>query len=1205
MASYCEVCQGLYDTPHPHSRPQRSPWSSPPCKQGAGNLVYVSSSPSKQEGSGRSRGSRRMSWPRVARHYRDTPHASRSPFLDCRRSGPSSVGPCVRPGQQRRTASMPAVPGFCDDSTSPVPRHSPLHFGRHGSPDMDNGAEYNDEQYERCRCTTSIRFPLSTSETGGRGGSPGIERYREDTYCSQRRADGHPPQREYLRRRAEHGCTYVPPHDGRGGDGESSWLALDDFDGALLSSSFSLHAPAGAQAAAAPHRRCISAGRSPHASCVSSPYPCSDARRGGELGSRTLQHSSSSLARDDATGYASEYAAQLRSRHNTRADHTSERVSSAADAGSRHGTRMPSPQNATGAGESPSSQRPPLLPTATSMAPASPFVGPTFTAEPRAQASVSAATQLHHNRDEDSTWQPQISTDPLPSRPRDSLAHLVSKIRAEVSRDTVSWASGPPGAERRRSLADEKPRAAAEKRKRHRWPDKLQEQAHPSGMASPAEQASHAQDTTLPCVSFPETSTEAEGAVIAHPPITPHSTTGRGEGGLHANQSSTTPPAARERACGARSRRRHGSSRKRCCPSRPQRSSSSSLSAWSTQSSSSVRLRSTVKRAEAVLHRLQDRSRGSRALSPSSKNAKVFLSDLVADDAAVDAAPICGCQNSSMPASARRQDCTGSHSRSASGGNAAPPLLSRRHVTRVPSRRSSPSAPTDAFWGEDQGAPQRMHASNRVAREVQVERGDTSAVKQAMAEMAAESRRQQEMWNTTQEHRIERLREGLSALCAAVRKDLHKVREEVGRVRAEAHGTTEDGRKRMRDTLAAALRPDAPAESAATARMQRPDLCPSSVVTAVAQCAPEDQRRLAALLLPHLRPLLGEMVQEEVQQQLRLHRREQQEAQHALEQRLRAYAEEASVSQQRRTHAEETGGGEVGANAPIWAACSSAEAFDAHLRAAARAVLLEEDDRRYSLVNENERRHERRVQQLQQGWQETLSTAQAKWKAEWKAILEKESNAWTHRARAPLQQHADMLQDIVKALTRDVTHLQEQQEALSTRLVTSLRQEREMRMQEQTQLSERVEQRVRELLPREVESTCVRFHALREQRLAVAASRASAAEPVSPGTSGQCVASTTSAAAAPSAASSVEELRLSIVQPAMEHMRRLLALHQEMIDSTVEDRCRRAEHTVEGHRRWWAQNVAELRAKLSALRTDVRGALGELCENLNVASPVL
>ncbi|KAG5481518.1 hypothetical protein LSCM1_05536 [Leishmania martiniquensis] len=1098
---------------------------------------------------------------------------------------------------------MPAVPDSHHSSASHVPSHTSLHLGRQASPNRCSGV----------------------GSGGVQGGSPGIERYRESTYCSQRRADGNPPHWEYLRRGARHGCTYMYPYDGFGDDAEPSWLALDGCGASLPSSPSSLYAPADTRAATAPHRCCTSAGRSPPACRASSPHLCDDAWRGGNFGSRIRRQSSLSphlpsgpasvplLACDGATDCVSQYAARPRAPHTTSVDDTSRRVSSAVDAGSHRDTRMPPTHSPTGAGEPPSSKRPPLLPSVTSTASASSLVGLTSTAEPRAQASVAAEAALEHRRPGDSARQPQVSAGSLPSRSRDSLAHLVAKIRAEVSRDTASLASGLPTTNPLRNPADGKPRATAEgEKKRHRRPERLQEQGHPAGAASPAEQAPVSQDARLPHLSSFTASAEAEEAVMLHAPVAPRSTSAGGEGGSRAYRSSTAPPAAYRRACGARSPGRHDTSGKRCRSSRPRRSSSS-LSACSTRSSSSVFLRSTVRRAEAALQRLQARSRGSicsRAQLRSPRKAKGLVGDSPADDtAAVAAAVTCDCEKSSAHAGGRGKDCIWPDRGRAGCGHSAPPLPSRRQATRVPSRQSLPSLSADALLEESPGAPQRAHASDRVAggaaREVRLERSVASAVKQAVAEAEAESRRQQEIWHTTQEHRIERLREGLSALCAAVRKDLQKVREEVDRVRAEALSTAEDTRRRMREKLATALQPDAPAEYAGSAPMQTLNFCPNSVVAAVAQCAPADQRRLASLLLPHFRPVVAEMVQEEVQCQLRLYRREQQAAQHALEQRLRAYVEEARASHQCRARADEAVGGEGTATVPAWAGFSSADAFDAHLRATARAVLLEEDDRRYSLANENERRHERRVEQLQQAWKEMLSSAQAKWKAEWKAILERESDAWTHRARAPLQQHTDILQDIVKALTRDVTHLQEQQGALFDRLSTNLRQEREMRVQEQTQLSQRVEQRVRQLLPREVEAACARLHACRDQRLAAAASQSTAAEVGSPGTSRQSAPTTASAAAAASAASSAEELRLSVVQPAMEHMRRLLVLHQEVIDSAVKDRCRRAEHTVEGHRRVWSQNVAELRAKLSTLRTDVRGALAELCENLNVASPAL
>ncbi|CAG9572282.1 conserved hypothetical protein [Leishmania major strain Friedlin] len=1214
MASYCEVCQGLYDIPHPHLRLQRSPLSPPPWKRGNRNPVCPSSLPPERRGSGGIRGSRGLSWPRVASRQRETPHALRSPFLEARGSGRDCVGPYVCPRQQRRSASMPAVPDSYTASASHAASHSSPSLGRRVSPGADGGVGCGDEQDVRHRCSTSLRPPMPAFAAAGRRGSPFIERYCEDTYCSQRRADGNPPQLDYLRRGAGHVCTYMSPYDDGEGDGERISLTPDGGDTAFTSSSFSPCAPADAR-----HHRCASAGRPLHVCRASSLFPCDDLGRGGELGSRIPHHSSSSRSLENATRYASERDARPRSRRDTSADHPSRRISPAVDGGDRRGTHMPSVHNDTGSGEPSSSKRLPLLPTAASMTPASSFAGLTLDAEQRAQASASFEAPLHFSRHGDAAWQPAASAGPLPSRARDSLANLVAKIRAEVSKDVTSRATRAPSNDPLLSPADAKPWATAEdKRQRHRCAAKPQEQGYAPGATSYAEQTSAAQATASSLLSSSAVSTGAEGTAAFHVLAARRSFSAGDNRGSHAYRPSAAPPAASGQARSARSHRRRSSTAEYCHPSRPRHSASLSLSACSTRSSSSsVHLRHTVRRAEAVLGRLRGRSHsngGSRAPSPAAKTTtRGFVGNSLADDAAAaGATTVHGRRNTSAHSSAHGKDCARLQSGRGRRRHSAPPLPSRPHTTRVPSRRSSLSAPTDAFSTESPGAPQRVHPPDRAARKATRDVGQARDDASAAMETVAESRREQEMWRATQEHRIERLREGLSALCTAVRKDLQKVRDEVGRVRDEVgrvraagNGTADDTQKRMRGALATALRSNSPDERATHARRREVDFHPSSVVAAVTQCTPAEQRRLAMLLLPHFRPLLADLVQSEVQCQLRQHRDEQQEAQHELEQRLHTYVGEAVVSHQGRTRANETLGSEGIATAPFWATFSSADAFDAHLRSATRAVLLEEDDRRYSLANENERRHERRVQKLKQGWQETLKTAQAEWKAEWKAILEKEANAWTCRAQASLQQQADMLQDIVKALTRDVTHLQEQQEALSARLSTSLRHEREVRVQEQTQLTERVEQRVRQLLPREAESACVRFHALREQRLAAAASRGTLTELTTPGASRRSATPTTSAAAAAAAPSSAEELRLSIVQPAMEHMRRLLVLHQEMIDATVEARCRRAEHTVEGNRHVWSQNVAELRSKLSALRADVRGALGELCENLNVASPAL
>ncbi|KPA76145.1 hypothetical protein ABB37_07912 [Leptomonas pyrrhocoris] len=429
------------------------------------------------------------------------------------------------------------------------------------------------------------------------------------------------------------------------------------------------------------------------------------------------------------------------------------------------------------------------------------------------------------------------------------------------------------------------------------------------------------------------------------------------------------------------------------------------------------------------------------------------------------------------------------------------------------------------------------------------------------------------------------------------------MREEV----ADVRGQSNDVAARVATAEAAQRRPAAPPSAPRTEKGPEASLQPECVVAWVAQCSPADQRRLAQLLLPHLRPALSDAIRDEVQHQLRAVRTEHREELREIEGRLRAYveAEEAVVDAQQNAASQRRSGGAgspaqpAESSAPLWAGFSSGDAFNAHLRATARAVLVEEDDRRYSLANDNERRHEMRVRELQRHWQATLVEAQHTWKAEWRSMLHAAEEAWTRQAQAPLQQHADLLQKIVTTLTRDVTHLHERQDAQAASVQESLHKEREMRQREQAKFAERVEQSVRQLLPREVESACARYHVQRERTAATElcgtrathGSSGSGASPLLPPTA--------------SAQLTAEELRLSVVQPALEHMRRLLASHQEMMDAVVEGRCRRAEGVMEGSRHVWLQNVTELRGKVSSLRSDVRGAFNELCSNLNVASPAL
>ncbi|CCW63948.1 unnamed protein product [Phytomonas sp. EM1] len=83
----------------------------------------------------------------------------------------------------------------------------------------------------------------------------------------------------------------------------------------------------------------------------------------------------------------------------------------------------------------------------------------------------------------------------------------------------------------------------------------------------------------------------------------------------------------------------------------------------------------------------------------------------------------------------------------------------------------------------------------------------------------------------------------------------------------------------------------------------------------------------------------------------------------------------------------------------------------------------------------------------------------------------------------------------------------------------------------------------------------------------------------------------------------VDAVRLEVVQPALDHVRRLLVAHQKLLEGMVEQRCVRTEHAMESTLHVWEQGVVGLRSRLNSLRRDVRGALVELSQNLNVACP--
>ncbi|CCW69718.1 unnamed protein product [Phytomonas sp. Hart1] len=85
--------------------------------------------------------------------------------------------------------------------------------------------------------------------------------------------------------------------------------------------------------------------------------------------------------------------------------------------------------------------------------------------------------------------------------------------------------------------------------------------------------------------------------------------------------------------------------------------------------------------------------------------------------------------------------------------------------------------------------------------------------------------------------------------------------------------------------------------------------------------------------------------------------------------------------------------------------------------------------------------------------------------------------------------------------------------------------------------------------------------------------------------------------------SSADCIRLEVVEPALEHVRRLLVAHEKMLNTIVEQRCVKVEHNIENHLTVWEQNLVGFRTRLNSFQRDVRGALTELCQNLNVACP--
>ncbi|PBJ68190.1 hypothetical protein BCY84_22026 [Trypanosoma cruzi cruzi] len=85
----------------------------------------------------------------------------------------------------------------------------------------------------------------------------------------------------------------------------------------------------------------------------------------------------------------------------------------------------------------------------------------------------------------------------------------------------------------------------------------------------------------------------------------------------------------------------------------------------------------------------------------------------------------------------------------------------------------------------------------------------------------------------------------------------------------------------------------------------------------------------------------------------------------------------------------------------------------------------------------------------------------------------------------------------------------------------------------------------------------------------------------------------------------LQRVQGEIVQPVLEHVRRLMSAHQSMIETVVESRCAQFETYVDRGRHGWEVQVAELRSRVSSLRGDMHRALKDLCQNLNMACPGL
>lgn len=389
-----------------------------------------------------------------------------------------------------------------------------------------------------------------------------------------------------------------------------------------------------------------------------------------------------------------------------------------------------------------------------------------------------------------------------------------------------------------------------------------------------------------------------------------------------------------------------------------------------------------------------------------------------------------------------------------------------------------------------------------------------------------------------QQHReMEELRSSFMELCAAVRGDMRELEHRMGQRLARLEEVVQ---RRQSQETATATGGSSVTQAVGDHGASTTAVGIEVILRAVRGAPASSRRELARMLLPELQQAIREEVQTLNADRCTAWERQSDET----ERRIRLYVEQQQQATQARVQEA------MYANLPV--EFSSTEAFDAHMRAAARAVLAEEDAVRYQTASEVESRVQRYTQQQQKFWRQSLDRVDAEWRAYVQDLVHHERHLCVDEDVRPLQQQVEVVNTAVQQITKDLRELSRQQGGLLSV--------------------------VEELEKHPPTSSLV-----------VAKSVSDLRGPNSSDTS----------------SSTIDQLRLEVMQPALEHTRRLLAAHQKMIDAMVEQRCGRAEQAAQDIRQSWAQKAAELRSNVMSLRGDVRGALAQLCEGLNVACPGL